>query len=254
MMAIAVGEQAPSTVSQFPLHNVRVSGRTLYADAVKDGGNWHIELTHDAVATGKISAVRLFVNGKPLFASNAKWKDVSGAWYREHADLTLYHEGHVRLHQEQSFSPIAVLPANPSDHSAGTLTLHLDYKPGDQTYNDDGSGSCPYELQVCTWFQNANPTGLLNQIIFELGWLATRLANWFNAFWAAGEATDVSADLFDIISTSMEFVSEPSVVTAAAAATAAANGMGPATEAAFEAVCEKVAAWLTRLVIVMLMS
>jgi hypothetical protein len=251
-MGISVGggqSNRASSLQQLPaaaLKNIHVSGRTLYADAVNnDGSAAHVEFTGDAVAKGKISAIRLFRNGKPLLAFNAKWKDVGGASYREHTDLTVYHEGQVGLHQEKSFTPRAVLGPDPSDRSAATLTLKPSHdvvicaamgisvgEGGHTSPNlpqlaamDDGTGctSCPYGYDVCMWFQNYTPVGVLGYLFSTLEYVTFAIANWWNGIWGGAPPEDVAA-LAETVALSMEAVTEPTLYSIAVAIGSAASG------------------------------
>jgi hypothetical protein len=224
MMGMSVGgDRTTSNLPQVPpaaLKNLHISGRTLYADAVgKDGKPWHVELTHDAVAKGKISAMRLFSDGKLLFASNAKWKDVSGVWYHEHTDLTFYHKGRVGLHQEKSFSPLAVLPGNASDRSAATLTPSYYYGDGATSADD---GSCPYDMPVCDWLRAGNPVQLLDSIVSDLHWAATQFATWFNGLFS-GSGSDATAEMVEVFITTAHAINEPGLIAIAEAISIASS-------------------------------
>lgn len=215
------------------LMNFRVVGRTLHADAIK-GGKWHLEVTPDDVAKKKIARVRLSLDGKPLVAANAKWKDVGGAWYRERTDVTYYHEGRVALRLERTFSPIAVLPEASPIRSVGTLTPRLDYNPH-TVWNDDGT--CPFPWDVCSWFNNYTPEAGLNALVGAFQAVVTPVTNWFNGFWANADGDEAMA-LTDNAIAALEAVKVPSVESIAVSiGTAASNGV---TRAIMEYIAEKI--------------
>ncbi len=251
-MGISVGGGQSNRPSNLPptraLKNVHVSGRTLYADAANDDGSTsHIELTGDAVAKGKLSAMRLFRDGKPLLAMNVKWKDVGGASYREHADLTLYHEGKVTLHQEKSFSPIAVVAGDASDRSTATLTLSNDV----YSIYDDGSGSatsgadCPFTYDVCLWMQSYNPATAFNAVWTAMEGVVFDLNNWWNHFWASA-GSDTTNELAETFMLASEAYQSPGIF--AIATTLLAIGGGGITNTLLTALAEEVEAWLFDLI------
>ena len=227
MMGMLVGGGTTSN-PQLPsaaLKNLHVSGRTLYAESVgKDGKTWHVELTHDPVAKGKISGVRLFnSDGELLLAASAKWKDVSGVWYREHTDLTFYHEGRVGLHQEKSFTPRAVLAPDPSDRSAVTLTPRFEgavcMEGGPDPCPTDG---CPYSMPICDWLQAGNPLSGLANVINVLEGAVQSIANWFTAL-RSGSGSNDTAELAEVLITAAHSINEPSLVAIAEAVSVASS-------------------------------
>jgi hypothetical protein len=240
-----VGISAAGQTSELPpgaVKSMSVSGRTLYADVAKDANKlWHVELTRDANARGKISGMRLSLNGKLLLVQNAKWKNVSGAWYHEHTDLTFYVNGHVGVHQEKSFSPTAVLPGSPSDQSLATLSLVSDQ------IAPDVSGSCPFDFPLCEWFQaGTNPLPVLNGVIGAIG-AGIDAVGGFLAGVQAGLASDGSVGqdvglLAEAVQLAMEAVANPSAESVAAAIIAAESGGWTST--LLEAVVTDIIDWL----------
>jgi len=196
---------------------LHVSGRTLYGDAVNnDGSASHIEVTGDAVAKGKLSGVRLFRDGKPLIAVNARWKDVGGVSYREHSDVTVYSEGRVAMHEEKEFSPIAVLPGDASDRSPGTLTLS-------STYVFYGRGGCPFGGDVCRWMQSYSPQSAFNSLWTSMANIGYDVANWWNSVWGGG-GSDTSAEIAETTLLAMEAFAEPGWVSLSLALLSAGGG------------------------------
>jgi hypothetical protein len=240
-MGISVGEGQQSKQTAGPFEgrnpkNIHVSGRTFYADADNnDGSTSHIELTGDAGAKGKLSAVRLFRDGKPLLAVNVKWKDVGGVSYREHSDVTLYSGGRVAMHQEKEFSPIAVVAASASDRSAATLT-----PINDAIYPIDGSGAgsgnCPFNYNVCVWLQSHDPIDALNKAWSEIEGMVYDLANWFNMSWAQQDG-DTTAELSEQFIAAADAFGEPGFATIGTLL--AAVGSGGLTNTLLEAIADE---------------
>jgi hypothetical protein len=234
------GELPPGAVK-----SLSVSGRTLYADVAKDANKlWHVELTRDANARGKISGMRLSLNGELLLVQNTKWKNVSGAWYHEHSDLTFYVKGHVGVHQEKSFSPTAVLPANPADHSPASLTLVNDHASSAQLssgYADDGS--CPEWVPICDWYQaGVNPIPILGGVVGAIGGAIQSVSNWLVGV-EAGAASDPDvATLSETALLAIEAVASPSWFGVAAAVFSAEQGGW--TGGLFEAAVGEIATFL----------
>ncbi len=228
-------------VSRSALSNIHVSGRTLSFDAAKRGNVWHLEVTHDSVAKGKVSAIRLSLNGKPLVASNAQWKEVAGAWYREHSDITLYSAGHVAVRQEMVSTPTAVLGPDPTDVSPVTLTLRSVYAPDE--YDPNGSGeACPEMMMgVCTFMQSNNPLPALEAVWQGLEGAATSIANFFNSLWA-GDASDVAMELAQTTAALIEASVNPSLLNIAQAIATAAEGV--ITNQILEDIGVQIADWL----------
>jgi hypothetical protein len=160
---------------------------------------------------------------------------VSGAWYHEHADLTFYVKGHVRVHQEKSFSPTAVLPADPADQSVATLSLVNDqvsnfmYVDDGGYYYVDGAGyyTCPEWFPICEWFQaGVNPLPILGGIVGEIGGVIQSISDFF----VGVEATAASdpypnvASLSETVLLGMEAIAYPSWTNVAAVIFAAEYG------------------------------
>jgi hypothetical protein len=161
---------------------------------------------------------------------------VSGAWYHEHADLTFYVKGHVRVHQEKSFSPTAVLPANPADQSVATLTLVngqvSNFYTGTTVYYDGvyyDLSSCPDlgPIPICEFFQAANPIPILGGIIYQLGGVIQSVSNFFGGLQVAAASDPYAADaasLSETVMLAMEATGNPTWINVAAAIYAADQG------------------------------
>ena len=217
MVGISAAGKQRGELPAGAVKSMTVSGRTLYADVAKDANKlWHVELTRDANARGKISGMRLSLNGELLLVQNTKWKNVSGAWYHEHSDLTFYVKGHVGVHQEKSFSPTAVLPANPSDQSVATLTLVngqvSNFMDGyDGVYYDGVYYSCPEDFPICEWFQGGvNPLPILGGIVGTIGGVIQSISNWFVGVEAAAASDPDVVNLAETVQFAMEAVGNPS--------------------------------------------
>jgi hypothetical protein len=211
--------------------------------------------------------MRLSLNGELLLVQNTKWKNVSGAWYHEHADLTFYVKGHVRVHQEKSFSPAAVLPANPADQSVATLTLvndaprtlvnnHASYEvyPDGGSYADDGSYAndyCPLEIPICEWFQGANPIPILNGVISEIGGVFETVSIWLGGV-EAGAASDPDVvTLAETVQLGIEAIGNPSWWGVATAFAAAESGGW--TGAVLDDLISEVVSWVLDSLVFMMM-
>lgn len=226
MVGISADGELTGELAAGALKNLSVSGRTLSADVAKDANKrWHVELTRDDVARGKISGMRLSLNGKLLLVQNAKWKNVGGAWYHERTDLTFYREGHVGLRQERSFSPIAILPGVPSDRSPASLTLVNDHSSSAQLSPVFADGSCPEYFPICEWFQaGVNPLPILGGVISELGGVIESVSGFLVGI-EAGAASDPDvAVLAETVQFAMEAFNQPSVYNIAVAIGAAEAG------------------------------
>jgi hypothetical protein len=225
MMGISAAGEQKGELPPGAVKSMSVSGRTLYADVAKDANNlWHVELTRDADARGKISGMRLSLNGELLLVQDTKWKNVSGAWYHEHADLTFYVKGHVRVHQEKSFSPTAVLPANPADQSVATLTLVNGQVSNfmDAGFEYDGvyydASYCPEFFPICEWFQaGINPIPILGGVLGAIGGAIQSISNWFVGVDAAAASDPDVATLSETVLLGIEAVGNPSFENVAAA-------------------------------------
>jgi hypothetical protein len=225
---------AQKTLSSKKLY---VSGRTLYGDAVsKDGSASHIELTGDAGAKGKLSGIRLFRNGKPLLVINAKWKDVGGASYREHSDVTVYSEGRVAMREEKEFSPIAVLPGDASDRSPAILTL----SSTQVIYGDEGV-DCPFSYDVCVWLQSYTPEAAVNSLWTTMADVGYDISNWWNGIWAGADG-DTAAELAETVMFAMEAYGDPGI--AGLAITIASIASGGLANALVNDVADEIIAWL----------
>jgi hypothetical protein len=243
MVGISAAEEQKGELPPGAVKSMSVSGRTLYADVAKDANKlWHVELTRDANAKGKISGMRLSLNGELLLVQNTKWKNVSGAWYHEHTDLTFYVKGHVGVHQEKSFSPTAVLPANPSDQSVATLSLISDHV-SNLMHVDDGDYLCPDYLPLCEWFQaGVNPLPILNGVVGSIGGVIQSISNFLVGVQAGAVSDPEVATLAETVQLAMEAVSDPSFENVAAAIIMA--GGGGWTGALLEDVVGNMLAWL----------
>ena len=211
------------------LKRMSYSHGTLSADVAKDANTlWHVELTGDANARGKISGMRLSLNGELLLVQNTKWKNVSGAWYHEHADLTFYVKGQVGVHQEKSYTPTAVLPANAADQSVATLSLVNDHASNfmyvDGGYYDDGSfyydggyyyidgvgyAYCPEWFPICEYFQTG-PLPILGGILGQIGGAVQSFSNWLLSVRAAAAEDPDAVTLAETVQFAMEAIAYPS--------------------------------------------
>jgi len=250
MMGISAGGEQKGELPPGALKSMSVSGRTLYADVAKDANTlWHVELTRDANAKGKISGMRLSLNGELLLVQNTKWKNVSGAWYHEHSDLTFYVKGHVGVHQEKIFSPTAVLPADPADQSVATLSLVSDHV-SNLMYVDDGTVLCPEWVPLCEWFQaGVNPIPILGGVIGAIGGVIQSFSNWL-----VGAETGVASDpdvasLSETVLLGIEAISNPNFFSVSAAIIAAEQGGW--TGGLFETAVEEITTWLAEALILM---
>jgi hypothetical protein len=240
---VASGNAAPSGMSGLAaseLSNIHVSGRTLTLDRKRNGNVWHLELTHDSVAKGKISALRLSLNGKQLVESNAKWKDVSGVWYREHSDMTLYSGGRVAIHTDKAFTPTAVLAPDPSDKSAASLTLRAVFAPDE----DPTGGACPEMLvPICEFMQSGDPLPTLDAIMQRLGGVGLKIADFFNGIFGNADNYDTAWDLAKTAQAYLQAYVEPNLVNIAEAIGSTLEGS--VTKEAVQEVATLLAEWLT---------
>lgn len=258
--ALAIGDNAEGAANHWEtlgqISNIHTSGRNLSLDIAKNGKVWHLEMTHDAVATGKVSSVRLSLNGQPLIAQNAKWKDVSGAWYREHSDMSVFNAGHLAARSEKTYTPTEVLPPDASDHSMASLTLHspVNFTPsfvcGTEIIPDgsDGcgsSGGCPEEYYpICEWFQAGNnPLPILSGIVGELGNIVQGISNFFVSLWAGDDGFDLAMQNAELVSSYMEAYVQPNLYNIALAIGASASGGASST--LLQALGEEMIEWLT---------
>jgi len=227
------------SLSASELSNIHVFGRTLALDAARNGNVWHLEITHDAVAEGKVSALRLSLNGKQLVSSNAKWKDVSGVWYREHSDMTLYSGGRVAIHTENAFTPTAVLAPDPSDKSAASLTLRAVYAPDEYP---TGGTACPEMLMgVCTFMQSDNPLPALESIWAGLGNAANAIGSFFSMLWA-GNRTDAAMQMAQTVAAYLEAYVNPTLYNIATAI--GTSAAGAVSDQILEDLGVEIATWL----------
>jgi hypothetical protein len=248
MVGISAAGKQTGELPAGAVKSMSASGRTLYADVAKDPNKlWHVELTADANAKGKISGMRLSLNGELLLVQNTKWKNVSGAWYHEHSDLTFYVKGHVGVHQEKSFSPTAVLPASPSDQSVATLTLVngqvSNFSNGYGGFYYDGVYyQCPDDVPLCEWFQAANPIPILSGIVYQLDGVIQSVSNWFVGLEAAAASDPDVVGLAETVQLAIEAVGNPSFEGVAIAFFAAEQGGW--TGAALDKVILEITSWV----------
>jgi hypothetical protein len=235
--------QAPSTRSFAGYSNVHLSGRTLSFDKVMGGRKvWHVELTHDALAKGKVSAMRLSLDGKPLLTQNTKWKPVSGVWYREHADATLYHEGRLAMHQDAAFTPLVVVAPAEADVSDKSAPITISAIDGTEITYDGGGGGCPELVApICTWMQSNEPLTGLEAVWQGLGNAGFWINNFFNSLWA-GNRYDAALEMATTAEAILEASVQPNLVNIATAISASAGGA--ITDTLLEDFGAEIWAWL----------
>ena len=150
---------------------------------------------------------------------------MSGVWYHQHTDMSVFHAGHLAGRSEKTFTPEAVLPPDASDHSTASLTLS-----STATYRlssvcgtaiiPDGSdctdgGGCPPEFEpICEWFQAGNnPVPILNSVVGTLGDVVQGVSNWLAGVQAANEDLDAVWNSAEVVLAWMEAFADPNLFT-----------------------------------------
>lgn len=218
------------------LKNLRVTGLTLSGDQVRNGKTWHFELTHDKQFRSKYSAIRLSLEGKLVVSSNSTYEDIGGVAYKKTSDFSFYKNDRLAVRETKRFSPVSIeagSAATATGISSDNLAISAVYAP-----DDFGEGGCPLEQPICDFFQNGDPTPVLNGVISALSWAATRLGNFFNALWAGSASTDAAMEAAQTTAAALEAVTTPSLVNIATA-------IGQAAEAEItKDVMEQIGVWV----------